>query len=76
MKGLADMAGDEAEVVSTSPGKYILRTTRRRLFEAQRRRRSKYITCDVWLRGNDGEDCRAGDKGVADGVEGGGGALR
>ena len=36
MKHLADMAGDESELFSPSPDKYILRTTRRRLFEAQK----------------------------------------
>ncbi len=36
MKHLADMAGDESELFSPSPDKYVLRTTRRRLFEAQK----------------------------------------
>lgn len=36
MKRLADMAGDESDLLSPSPGKHILRITRRRLFEAQK----------------------------------------
>ena len=36
MKHLTDMAGDEAELTSPSPGKHILRTTRRRLFEVDK----------------------------------------
>lgn len=34
MKHLADMAGDESELLSPSPNRHILRTTRRRLFES------------------------------------------
>lgn len=33
MKHLEDMAGDESELLSPSPDRHILRTTRRRLFE-------------------------------------------
>ena len=36
MKHLTNMAGDEAELMSPSPGKHILRTTRRRLFEVDK----------------------------------------
>ena len=36
MKHLTDMAGDESELTSPSPGKHILRTTRRRLFEVEK----------------------------------------
>ena len=36
MKQLADMAGDESELLLPSPDRHILRTTRRRLFEAQK----------------------------------------
>ena len=36
MKHLADMAGDAVELTSPTPGKHILRTTRRRLFEVQK----------------------------------------
>ena len=36
MKHLAGMAGDAAELTSSTPGKHILRTSRRRLFEVQK----------------------------------------